>query len=416
MLPDVTDFHNRSAPYTFDLCFQSTPERRSNHESEVSEAGERAISFTDEEDEDSDGNDVEEVSMEGRPAEQPNDIVKKSSLWVSRTGCNWDDESEDDHLDFEGAPSMVDSTDIGETSAAAQRDETTSNEQPEIHHSGCSPITSCASDLERYDAGYIRPSDTPNDDLNWLEQRENQNLAKIQQWVTKRNNRVFELGKLFHQEIAVLTKGPYTNDGDEEHDDEDAEDVNIEYDVPDGEDLHDVLIRQIIVNKHPLLASPGPTGHMHTLDWKTFYRPDEEIADQFILTYTCPRLCDAVATVMFESDPAALDAFLDQDNWDSFQRWSSWGNLDRVPDEIDDLEEPAFVLWRSRGFARKLLTDVYWHWDQFRSWNSVHWVVDGKTTVLKERGTVFKSRIYGPTMLANSQTEEGASCSNRPES
>lgn len=86
--------------------------------------------------------------------------------------------------------------------------------------------------------------------------------------------------------------------------------------APDEEDLHDEEMRKIFCDVYPALPSQEPHGKMHILDWKTLTGPhqtgpDPDEEEKFLLHFIKPRLCDAVATLLFESDPSALDAWLD---------------------------------------------------------------------------------------------------------
>ncbi|KAF9740011.1 hypothetical protein PMIN01_02646 [Paraphaeosphaeria minitans] len=85
---------------------------------------------------------------------------------------------------------------------------------------------------------------------------------------------------------------------------------------PDEVDLHDEQMCKFFRGIYPALPSQEIPGNMHIIDWKTLAGPDQtgpELDDEenFLLQFVKPRLCDALATILFESDPAALDAWLD---------------------------------------------------------------------------------------------------------
>jgi hypothetical protein len=76
---------------------------------------------------------------------------------------------------------------------------------------------------------------------------------------------------------------------------------------PAGEDLHDMIMYNVFTDMFPDLPPFFPTQYMHTVTWGTL----EDTDDIPLFEYVLPRLCDAVATVLFESSPKALSAFLD---------------------------------------------------------------------------------------------------------
>ncbi|KAL5377974.1 hypothetical protein DPSP01_009420 [Paraphaeosphaeria sporulosa] len=87
--------------------------------------------------------------------------------------------------------------------------------------------------------------------------------------------------------------------------------------APYDDDLHDEGMCKIFRNVYPALPSHEIPGNMHIIDWKTLMGPDHTGPDpddeeEFLLHFVKPRLCDAVATILFESVPSALDAWLDR--------------------------------------------------------------------------------------------------------
>ncbi|KAF2445082.1 hypothetical protein P171DRAFT_514206 [Karstenula rhodostoma CBS 690.94] len=86
--------------------------------------------------------------------------------------------------------------------------------------------------------------------------------------------------------------------------------------APDEEDLHDDEMRKVFSDIYPALPSQEAHGKMHIIDWKTlmgpdYMGPDPDDEEKYLLHFVKPRLCDAVATLLFESDPFSLDAWLD---------------------------------------------------------------------------------------------------------
>ena len=74
---------------------------------------------------------------------------------------------------------------------------------------------------------------------------------------------------------------------------------------PFAVDLHDEVIAQFIIKRSPLLPVDFPLRHMHFLDWKAYRASDDQVVQ-----WAGPRLCDAVATVLFETNPKCLEDFL----------------------------------------------------------------------------------------------------------
>lgn len=75
-------------------------------------------------------------------------------------------------------------------------------------------------------------------------------------------------------------------------------------------DMHDELMVQhkFFRSQYEALPADLPAAHMHLVIWESFAnlrRHDR------IVQYVRPRLCDAVATVLFETSPKCLDDFLD---------------------------------------------------------------------------------------------------------
>ncbi|KAJ4350270.1 uncharacterized protein N0V89_008891 [Didymosphaeria variabile] len=88
---------------------------------------------------------------------------------------------------------------------------------------------------------------------------------------------------------------------------------------PQEQDSHDEVMRIVFSDIYPALPSNAESGQMHIIDWKTlmgpdYLGPDPDDEGKFLLHFAKPRLCDVVATLLFESDPSALDAWLDPSN------------------------------------------------------------------------------------------------------
>jgi hypothetical protein len=79
---------------------------------------------------------------------------------------------------------------------------------------------------------------------------------------------------------------------------------------PVGSDLHDELVAEngLYRNQHPDLLPVFPVGHMHILRWEKYTNLRQQ---NEVVKYVRPRLCDAIATVLFETSPKCLNDFLD---------------------------------------------------------------------------------------------------------
>jgi hypothetical protein len=79
-----------------------------------------------------------------------------------------------------------------------------------------------------------------------------------------------------------------------------------------GSDMHDELMAEhkLFRNEHADLLSELPARYMHLVRWD-MYANSRQHDD--IVQYVRPRLCDAIATVLFEANPKCLDDFLNGD-------------------------------------------------------------------------------------------------------
>ncbi|KAF2658021.1 hypothetical protein K491DRAFT_756455 [Lophiostoma macrostomum CBS 122681] len=98
--------------------------------------------------------------------------------------------------------------------------------------------------------------------------------------------------------------------------------------TPTSPDLHDRLISQFFTFKYADLPADYPARHMHVLDWRAYTNPNPNAkststssntsefdpssrSDSCIVAYVRPRLCDGIATLLFETSRKCLDEFLD---------------------------------------------------------------------------------------------------------
>lgn len=80
--------------------------------------------------------------------------------------------------------------------------------------------------------------------------------------------------------------------------------------APSDDDLHDEIMATMFTNAYRDLPPHSPAGHMHIVDWRKLNRTEDVGASRHIY----PRLCDAVATVIYEIGPKHLEHFLDARN------------------------------------------------------------------------------------------------------
>lgn len=394
--------------------------------------------------------DYESSSFEDQDSERENTAIPTSSLYQSQSGYNWADSSDDDDLycstgTHETGPSSVKkyqkSVKYGSPSS--------SRNGFQDQHLGTASLTSQSSEPDRYDAGYEGPSRSLNSHRG--------GMGRTSQWGFPTGERWEEIQEDFQLQLTQLHNASSQDIG--------ALRVFNESPTisPEEEDLHDREMRKVFVDLHSGLRSDAPTGTMHIIDWKTLLKPDPDIEGQFILDYVYPRLCDVVATIIFESHPPALDAFLNMFNttvewwhrphypapgtfnivirrhqnevivgtysdhvfrvcWSRFLRvkitpngrWSeyfafngpatspkvngeiNWSedafecvkrNSDTSDSEMMDCWKPNEAFFEGRHLALHLLQHTLGQgeWISYRRKNTVHYVVDGKTSVLEER-------------------------------
>ena len=177
---------------------------------------------------------------------------------------------------------------------------------------------------------------------------------------------------------------------------------------PEEEDTHDREIRKVFVDLYPGLPSNAETSKMHIIDWKTPLEPDWDIEGQFILHYVHPRLCDIVATLLFESHPSALDAFLDETNtiveWWYRPQYSTQGAsnivIRRNGDEvtIGIFRDHVFSVCWSRFIRVKITPDGKWN---------EYFAFNGAAISSTESGEINWSQEAFQSVDTSSETPEG---------
>lgn len=74
---------------------------------------------------------------------------------------------------------------------------------------------------------------------------------------------------------------------------------------PFAADRHDELMQMFFRDEHHALPADYPVRRMHLLDSDSYVNSTDAVIE-----YARPRLCDAVATVLFETGPKCLDDFM----------------------------------------------------------------------------------------------------------
>ncbi|PSN66698.1 hypothetical protein BS50DRAFT_666668 [Corynespora cassiicola Philippines] len=75
---------------------------------------------------------------------------------------------------------------------------------------------------------------------------------------------------------------------------------------PTGPDIHDQVLQNFFIDAHKALPADHPVQHMHIISVL-----EHQYCESDLILHAMPRLCDGVATVLFNSDPKALEEFLD---------------------------------------------------------------------------------------------------------
>ena len=391
----------------------------------------------------------ESSSFEDQDSEGENTAIPTSSLYQSQSGYNWADSSDDDDLYCGTGTREAGPSSVKKYQKSVEYDSPSSSQNGfQDQRLGTASLTSQSSEPDRYDAGYEGPSRS-------LASRHG--MGRTSEWGLPTGERWEEIQEDYQLQLTELHNASA----------QDIEALQVFNESAtisaEEEDLHDREMRKVFVDLHPGLQSDAPTGTMHIIDWKTLLKPDPDIEGQFILDFVYPRLCDVVATMLFESHPPALEAFLNMSNttvewwhrphypapgtfnivirrfknevivgtysdhvfrvcWSRFLRvkiahngrWSEYfafngpatspkvgGEIDwsedafecvkRNSDTSDDTMiecwKPDEAFFEGRHLALHLLQHTLGQgeWISYRRKNTVHYVVDGKTSVLEER-------------------------------
>ncbi|KAF2107880.1 hypothetical protein BDV96DRAFT_693099, partial [Lophiotrema nucula] len=77
---------------------------------------------------------------------------------------------------------------------------------------------------------------------------------------------------------------------------------------PTGVDLHDDLMQNFFSPRYHRLPPSYPARHMHVINHQSY---KSAVKNDNVTQYVRPRLCDGVATVLFNTTPRCLEDFLD---------------------------------------------------------------------------------------------------------
>ncbi|KAF1968818.1 hypothetical protein BU23DRAFT_655223 [Bimuria novae-zelandiae CBS 107.79] len=254
---------------------------------------------------DPDGLYTADLSLPQRATNDQEDLVPDRGLYISASGIDWTD---DDELDFENVAYEPGTYTPTETHAIVQQAKA-AYEGREIQSLRTGTTTSRFFGYDDYyytHGGYSGPSRSlARVNLGSHMRYCNETLNE---WKEEEQLQTAEWGTKFRREIAILTNTTL--------DDANDEDV----DSGDAENLHDILIRTLYVDNPAIPSDRGP-GYPHILAKEPLMYPDPTDETHFLLQYVNPRLCDAVATLLHETAPSILTAFLDPHNGAEVVEW-----------------------------------------------------------------------------------------------
>lgn len=119
---------------------------------------------------------------------------------------------------------------------------------------------------------------------------------------------------------------------------------------PVGIDQHDRIISSFYVDAVEGLPCGTHPHKMHLLDWRQLSDPFDDLS--VILKEVKPRMGDAVATVLHESSPKVLEAFLDKGN-KVVEWWTLAPSTSQIPSTVirRDGNQVIVATFRSMGFC-----------------------------------------------------------------
>ncbi|KAJ4305172.1 hypothetical protein N0V90_000703 [Kalmusia sp. IMI 367209] len=191
---------------------------------------------------------------------------------------------------------------------------------------------------------------------------------------------------------------------------------------PTNIDQHDKIIANFFVDVYAALPYDAAPRKMHVLDWPSLNNVHDDL--HIILQHVKPRLCDAVATVLFESDPMVLDAFLNPEKkmvewWNRTAACSRrsnivirrngkevlvatfrnqgfkliWGHYVKCEIDADGVWSEVFGM---SGFASSDVKDGEVDWDSFERLNPQRDDVD---ELLDPQNALVAGRKFGKALL-----------------
>jgi hypothetical protein len=132
----------------------------------------------------------------------------------------------------------------------------------------------------------------------------------------------------------------------EEEERDRAEELKAELQDPacmskNGPDLHDSIVAELYIDVCPRVLTHESVGHMHVIDHERL-----ESSRDVGFIHAQPRLCDAIATILFGAGGSVLDRFLDSD---TFTWWFKCRNETRIGAD-------GFII---RRFGQKVIVAVF---------------------------------------------------------
>lgn len=154
--------------------------------------------------------------------------------------------------------------------------------------------------IDRIATAYMKPRGTSNGTG-----RDASRAAALTQNDSGNSTSSLDSGKGKGKAIQAITGANLT---EKEHDDLWNDLQDMECGNPDGTDVHDEVMRQFYLDLHPNLPASLPARYMHIIGHKAYSKSSDSI-----VKLAMPRLCDAVATVLYYTHPKCLEEFLSPD-------------------------------------------------------------------------------------------------------
>lgn len=159
---------------------------------------------------------------------------------------------------------------------------------------------------------------------------------------------------------------------------------------PIGVDQHDMIIGNLYVDKFASLPSDTHPHKMHILDWTQLLDPYDDLS--VILNKVKPRMADAVATVLYESNPKVLEAFLNKENT-VVEWWNFAPSASYHPSTVirRDGNQVVVATFRSMGFCLRWTYYVKCEIGEDDTWNHIFGFFGSATSTMQKGEVVWDS-------------------------